>query len=246
MVLGAPTTIISSGGSPRSYGAVRSSDCVVENMNVGEGAKLDNNVQKRHGGIPVTSEDCVGDNLKYDNEECRASSTPSSMSNLKLQVEKPTSVNSRNTETSNDCVGQEIMNVNDDLKFGKEESVDNDRVENNLKYGIEEQNTTSSPSVDKETLRECVFKRGGLCKIHGIVGQKDTRSGKKWGAKKNGIFGWVTSKSTVYICKMGQSPENCQFFYKPDPEILNLPTLSWTQRQNEGTVLSYFAKLKAE
>ena len=73
-------------------------------MIVGEGAKLENNVQKRHMGIPVTSEDCVGhvvmnvgDNLKYDNEETRASSTPSSMSNLKLQVEKPTSVNSRNT-----------------------------------------------------------------------------------------------------------------------------------------------------
>ena len=34
--------------------------------------------------------------------------------------------------------------------------------------------------------------------------------------------------------------------YKPDPEILNLPTLSGTRKQNEGSKLSYFAKLKTE
>ena len=94
MILGAPTTICFSRGSPSKHVVVRSRDCVVENMNVGEGAKLVNNVQKRHGGIPVTSEDCVGhvamnvgDNQKYDIEECRTSSTPSSMSNIKLREE---------------------------------------------------------------------------------------------------------------------------------------------------------------
>ena len=47
----------------------------------------------------------------------------------------------------------------------------------------------------------------------------------------------------VLILSM-QSPENTQFFLQTDPEILNLPTLSEIRRQNEGTKLSYFARLK--
>ena len=34
--------------------------------------------------------------------------------------------------------------------------------------------------------------------------------------------------------------------YTPDPEILNLPTINGTRRQNDGTKLSYFVKLKTE
>ena len=130
------------------------------------------------------------------------------------------------------------MNVKDALKFGKEESVDNDCVENHLKYGIEEQNTTSSPSVDKETVCECVFKRGGLCKIHGIVGQKVTRSGKKWVAKKNGIFGSVTSKSTVYICKMGKISNSLTTFNPDSDGTAYTAQKSGPGRPNNGKVLA--------
>ena len=44
----------------------------------------------------------------------------------------------------------------------------------------------------------------------------------------------------------GRVQKTLKSSYKPDPEILNLPTLSGTLRQNEGTKLSYFAKLKNE
>ena len=130
------------------------------------------------------------------------------------------------------------MNVKDALKFGKEESVDNDCVENHLKYGIEEQNTTSSPSVDKETVCECVFKRGGLCKIHGIVGQTVKRSGKKWVAKKNGIFGWFMSKSTVYICKMGKISNSLTTFNPDSDGTAYTAQKSGPGRPNNGKVLA--------
>ena len=39
-----------------------------------------------------------------------------------------------------------------------------------------------------------------MCNTHGIVGNKIVRSGKKWVKKKNATYGFVTSKTTVYVC----------------------------------------------
>ena len=48
------------------------------------------------------------------------------------------------------------------------------------------------------------------------------------------------------VDKVSRVQKTLNSSYKPDPEFLNLPSLSRTQRQNEVTKLSYFAKLKTE
>ena len=40
-----------------------------------------------------------------------------------------------------------------------------------------------------------------MCNIHKIVGTKSTRTSKSWKQKKDGSFGYVTSKKIEYACK---------------------------------------------
>ena len=46
----------------------------------------------------------------------------------------------------------------------------------------------------------CEFKRGGVCKKHGVKGIRSVKSTKVWNKKKDGMFAWVWKKQTVYTC----------------------------------------------
>ena len=79
-------------------------------------------------------------------------------------------------------------------------------------------NEQGMPSRDTGLLREehtrgddrpdtgviCVFKRGGMCKVHDILGTKHVVSKKTREKNKFGIFVWKISKKTVYECKEGK------------------------------------------
>ena len=43
----------------------------------------------------------------------------------------------------------------------------------------------TNASVDKQ---DCVFKRGGMCMMHGVMGLKYKETTQEWTKKKNGIF----------------------------------------------------------
>ena len=46
----------------------------------------------------------------------------------------------------------------------------------------------------------CEFKKGGMCKIHQIKGEKIVTKIKEWVKKKNGLFGYVSKQQTTYRC----------------------------------------------
>ena len=57
------------------------------------------------------------------------------------------------------------------------------------------------PKVDTNSeLQECVFKRGGRCVNHDMIGEKIVETSKVWDKKKNGMFGWKTRTKTKYVC----------------------------------------------
>ena len=56
---------------------------------------------------------------------------------------------------------------------------------------------TAQPS----SKRECVFKRGGKCFTHGVVGKKLVDTTKVWAKKKNGVYGWKVRSKTTYVCQ---------------------------------------------
>ena len=67
-------------------------------------------------------------------------------------------------------------------------------------------NTTVTPSLDKPTATDekkenCSYKRGGWCNVHNKVGIKSIRQSKCWKKKKDGSFGYVTSKKVEYKCE---------------------------------------------
>ena len=55
-----------------------------------------------------------------------------------------------------------------------------------------------STHINKQT---CVFKRGGKCVQHDVVGKKRVKSTRIWDKNKNGIFGWKTRTKTTYVCR---------------------------------------------
>ena len=46
----------------------------------------------------------------------------------------------------------------------------------------------------------CEFKRGGMCKKHGVKGSRTVKSTKVWNKRKDGTFAWVWKKQTIYTC----------------------------------------------
>ena len=52
----------------------------------------------------------------------------------------------------------------------------------------------------------CEFKRGGMCKKHGVKGTRTVKSTKVWNKRKDGTFAWVWKKQTVYTCAV--EPDN--------------------------------------
>ena len=61
---------------------------------------------------------------------------------------------------------------------------------------------------------ECEFKRGGMCKIHLVRGEKIVTKSKEWVKKKNGLFGYVTKQLTTYKCSRSADIEG-----PPNPTI---------------------------
>ena len=68
-------------------------------------------------------------------------------------------------------------------------------------------NTSSpvTPSLVERTtpssLEPCSYKRGGMCNIHNKVGTRSIIQTKSWKKKKDGSFGYVTSKKVSYSCE---------------------------------------------
>ena len=58
-----------------------------------------------------------------------------------------------------------------------------------------------SMNVKQNNKYECVFKRGGLCKTHGVMGHRNVKSKQVWKRKKDGTYGWITSKKVEYECE---------------------------------------------
>ena len=79
----------------------------------------------------------------------------------------------------------------DSSAMGK--SLDGDTVAGLTRYTI-----TKADTIPR--LEECVFKRGGKCINHGIMGEKIVETTKIWDKKKNGMFGWKTRMKTKYVC----------------------------------------------
>ena len=52
----------------------------------------------------------------------------------------------------------------------------------------------------------CEFKRGGMCKKHGVKGTRTVKSTKVWNKRKDGTFAWVCKKQTIYTCAV--EPDN--------------------------------------
>ena len=46
-----------------------------------------------------------------------------------------------------------------------------------------------------------MFKRGGKCATHGVVGKKLVDTSKTWDKKKNDIYGWKVRSKTTYVCQ---------------------------------------------
>ena len=47
-----------------------------------------------------------------------------------------------------------------------------------------------------------MFRRGGLCTTHNIVGTRGVKQTKSWKQRKNGTFGYITSKRVFYTCML--------------------------------------------
>ena len=87
----------------------------------------------------------------------------------------------------------------------------------------QEQVTPSMAETDTSNkLESCTFKRGGMCNLHQIVGTRSTRTSKSWKKKKDGSFGYVTSKKVEYTCKFSNqsNPVNIMGagFKIPEPD----------------------------
>ena len=60
------------------------------------------------------------------------------------------------------------------------------------------------------------IKRGGYCLRHKIRGSKSTLTSQVMIQKKDGMYGWVTRRKTIYKCEMEptkrlhQSPTDCE------------------------------------
>ena len=48
--------------------------------------------------------------------------------------------------------------------------------------------------------RDCEFKRGGMCLIHGCMGTKYVEKTRVWSQRKDGTFGWKPKSTTKYVC----------------------------------------------
>ena len=71
------------------------------------------------------------------------------------------------------------------------------------KENTQMQVTPSIASTDKLSEKEsCVFRKGGLCTTHNIVGTRSIRQTKSWKKKKNGTYGYITNKKVIYTCEL--------------------------------------------
>ena len=59
---------------------------------------------------------------------------------------------------------------------------------------------TECETIPDDIKNECVFKKGGMCKIHQVKGEKIVTKTKEWVKKKNGLFGYVSKQQTTYRC----------------------------------------------
>ena len=48
---------------------------------------------------------------------------------------------------------------------------------------------------------KCDFKRGGFCKTHNMMGQKNVLTRKVWTKLSDGSFGWRMKRQTNYRCE---------------------------------------------
>ena len=72
---------------------------------------------------------------------------------------------------------------------------------------VGETGTTKNVKGVHETIRECEWGVRGWCKVHLMYGEKTVQNVRNWTKKKNGLFGWVTSKKTSYQC-MGDKEDS--------------------------------------
>ena len=70
---------------------------------------------------------------------------------------------------------------------------------------------------------ECVFKRGGMCVNHGVMGQKFTEKTQSWGKKKNGLFGWRYGSRTKYVCQFNKGAESNRSMSVDDSHFRGVP-----------------------
>ena len=70
----------------------------------------------------------------------------------------------------------------------------------------------STSSNNKEP---CSYKRGGMCTTHNRVGTRSIKQTKCWKQKKDGSFGYITSKKVIYSCESNEMrkpviPASCE------------------------------------
>ena len=56
--------------------------------------------------------------------------------------------------------------------------------------------------VSTNDKNKCEFKRGGMCKTHQIIGQKIVIPSVEWRKDKSGLYKYVKTQKTKYICKV--------------------------------------------
>ena len=62
----------------------------------------------------------------------------------------------------------------------------------------------SSYFNDVVTVKECVYKRGGLCTRHNVKGTKVLKVTRVWDKLKNGLYGYRTVRRMTYQCTSEQ------------------------------------------
>ena len=63
---------------------------------------------------------------------------------------------------------------------------------------------SSSSPIKPSLVEPCSFKRGGMCIIHKKVGIKSIKQTRSWKKKKDGSFGYITSKKVSYSCESNE------------------------------------------
>ena len=105
-----------------------------------------------------------------------------------------------------------------------------------LVQGKPSKNNLVRDKMNTQSIAECTFKRGGQCEKHGIKGKKSFTISKKWGRLKDGTYGNVSSRKTIWTsqCQITFTRESTIY-----PHNSDISSSDITDRLSGGLDLDY-------